>query len=255
MQRAPSLLRKVYSGFNVGRILAGSLQPKLLRLAHPLPKESSPERQEPTLRMAERFHVKPCHLLSAAPYAIRNRTDATAIIRRHSPRGGVLRRAAYEPTCSRPEHRPCVACRRPSQVCWFRKAPSHVSRETKAHPFHTRLDGRSASYVLVDIEVGPRHIQPRPHRRTHLRRGLLLIEGRTWCQRADDTREILVPCELDSDTPLLRSTCHLDARIEGVGKTRRKRRERRTAGPQHLRLIRSRVRFLVKSNELFRCPN
>ena len=154
MQRAPSLLRKVYSGFNVGRILAGSLQPKLLRLAHPLPKESSPERQEPTLRMAERFHVKPCHLLSAAPYTIRNRTDATAIIRRHSPRGGVLRRAAYEPTCSRPEHRPCVACRRPSQVCWFRKAPSHVSRETKAHPFHTRLDGRSASYVLVDIEVG-----------------------------------------------------------------------------------------------------
>lgn len=88
MQRAPSLLRKVYSGFNVGRILAGSLQPKLLGLAHPLPKESSPERQEPTLRMAERFHVKPCHLLSATPYTIRNRTDATAIIRRHSPRGG-----------------------------------------------------------------------------------------------------------------------------------------------------------------------
>lgn len=34
------------------------------------------------------------------------------------------------------------------------KPPSHVSRETKAHPLHTRLDGRSASYVLVDIEVG-----------------------------------------------------------------------------------------------------
>ena len=61
------------------------------------------------------------------------------------------------------------------------KPPSHVSRETKAHPFHTGLDRRSASYVLVDREVGPRHIQPRPHRRTHLRRGLLLIEGRTWC--------------------------------------------------------------------------
>ena len=90
---------------------------------YPLPKESSPERQEPTLRMAEQFHVKPCHLLSAAPYAIRNRTDATAIIRRHSPRGGVLRRAAYEPTCSRPEHRPYVACHRPSQVCWFPQSP------------------------------------------------------------------------------------------------------------------------------------
>ena len=60
------------------------------------------------------------------------------------------------------------------------KLPSHVSRETKAYSFHTRLDGRSASYVLVDIEVGPRHIQPRPHRRTHLRRGLFLVEGRTW---------------------------------------------------------------------------
>ena len=99
-------------------------------------------------------------------------------------------------------------------------APSHVSRETKAHPFHTGLDLISASYVVVDTEVGSRHIQPRPHRCTHLRRGSLLIEGRTWCQRADDTREILVSCELDSDTPLLRSTCHLDARIEGVGKTR-----------------------------------
>lgn len=95
-----------------------------------------------------------------------------------------------------------------------------VSRETKAHPFHTGLDLISASYVVVDTEVGSRHIQPRPHRCTHLRRGSLLIEGRTWCQRADDTREILVSCELDSDTPLLRSTCHLDARIEGVGKTR-----------------------------------
>ena len=154
---------KVYSGFNVGRIPAGSLQPMLVGLAHPLPKESSPERQEPTLRMAERFHAKTRHLLSAAPYTIRNKTDATAIIRRHSPRGGVLRRAAYEPTCSRPEHRPCVACRRPSQVCWFRKAPSHVSRETKAHPFHTRLDGRSASYVLVDIEVGGGAYNQPPH--------------------------------------------------------------------------------------------
>lgn len=123
MQRVPSLLRKVYSGFNVGRILAGSLQPILLGLAHPLPKDSSPERQEPTLRMAEQFHVKLCHLLSAAPYTIRNRTDATAIIRRHSPRGGVLRRAAYEATCSRREQRPCVACRLPSQVCWFPQSP------------------------------------------------------------------------------------------------------------------------------------
>ena len=73
--------------------------------------------------MAERFHVKTRHLLSAAPYTIRNKTDATAIIRRHSPRGGVLRRAAYEPTCSRPEHRPYVACHRPSQVCWFPQSP------------------------------------------------------------------------------------------------------------------------------------
>ena len=173
---------KVYSGFNVGRIPAGSLQPMLVGLAHPLPKESSPERQEPTLRMAERFHAKTRHLLSAAPYTIRNKTDATAIIRRHSPRGGVLRRAAYEPTCSRSEHRPCVDCRHPSQVCWFpQSTPSHVSRETKAHPFHTGLDRRSASYVLVDTAVGPRHILPGPHRCTHLRRGLLLIEGRTWC--------------------------------------------------------------------------
>ena len=205
----------------MGRILAGSLQPMLLGLAHPLPKESSPERQEPTLRMAARFRVKTRHLRSAAPYTIRNKTDATAMIRQHPPRGGVLRLAAYEPTCSRSEHRPCVDFRHPSQVCWFpQSTPSHVSRETKAHPFHTGLDRRSASYVLVDTAVGPRHILPRPHRCTHLRRGLLLIEGRTWCQRADDTREILVSCELDSDTPLLRSTCHLDACIEGVGKTR-----------------------------------
>ena len=172
-------------------------------------------------RFVKRFHVKPSRFLLTAPCAVRDRTDATAIIRRHSPRGGAPRRTAYELIVhiQNTVHVPLAAV---FHRCAGSRnaAPPHVSRETKAHPFHTGLDLMSASYVVVDTEVGSRHIQPRPHRCTHLRRGSLLIEGRTWCQRADDTREILVSCELDSDTPLLRSTCHLDACIEGVGKTR-----------------------------------
>ena len=86
-------------------------------LTHPLPRESSPARQSLTLRKAVSRETKPSS--STAPYAVRDRTDTTAIIRRHSPRGGAPRHTAYEPNCSRPEHRPCAACRSPSQVCWF----------------------------------------------------------------------------------------------------------------------------------------
>ena len=86
-------------------------------LTHPLLRESSPARQRLTLRKAVSRETKPSS--STAPYAVRDRTDTTAIIRRHSPRGGAPRHTAYEPNCSRPEHRPCAACRSPSQVCWF----------------------------------------------------------------------------------------------------------------------------------------
>ena len=136
---------------------------------YPLPKESSPERQEPTLRMAEQFHVKPCHLLSAAPYTIRNRTDDTAIIRRHSPRGGgsATHCRRTQLFTSRTVHVPLAAV---FHRCAGSRnaAPSHVSRETKAHPFPTGLDLMSASYVVADTEVGPRLNMPRPHRCTHL---------------------------------------------------------------------------------------
>lgn len=86
-------------------------------LTHPLLRESSPARQRLTPRKAVSRETKPSS--STAPYAVRDRTDTTAIIRRHSPRGGAPRHTAYEPNCSRPEHRPCAACRSPSQVCWF----------------------------------------------------------------------------------------------------------------------------------------
>ena len=86
-------------------------------LTHPLPRKSSPARQRLTLRKAVSRETK--SFSSTASYAVRDRTDTTAIIRRHSPRGGAPRHTAYEPNCSRPEHRPCAACRSPSQVCWF----------------------------------------------------------------------------------------------------------------------------------------
>ena len=86
-------------------------------LTHPLP-ESLLQHGRGS-RFVKRFHVKPSRFHLTAPYAVRDRTDATAIIRRHSPRGGAPRRTAYEPNCSHPEHRPCAACRRLSQVCWI----------------------------------------------------------------------------------------------------------------------------------------
>ena len=116
MQQALSLLVGIHSSFNVGRALEGSLQ--LCRLPHAsTPRESSPARQRLTLRKAVSRETK--SFFSTASYAVRDRTDTTAIIRRHSPRGGAPRRTAYEPNCSHPEHRLCAACRRLSQVCWI----------------------------------------------------------------------------------------------------------------------------------------
>ena len=172
-------------------------------------------------RFVRRFHVKPSHLLQPhrTPYGTGQTPQPSSV---GTPPGEGLRDTLPTNLIVHIQNTVHVPLAAVFHRCAGSRnaAPSHVSRETKAHPFHTGLDLISASYVVVDTEVGSRHIQPRPHRCTHLRRGSLLIEGRTWCQRADDTREILVSCELDSDTPLLRSTCHLDARIEGVGKTR-----------------------------------
>lgn len=166
MQRALSLLVGIHSSFNVGRARAPYSCADCL--THPLPRKSPPARQRLTFRKTVSRETKSSS--STASYSVRDRTDTTAIIRRHSPGEGLRDTLPTNPIVhvQNTAHVPLAAVlHKCAGSC--NTIPSLVSRETKAHPFHTGLDRIPASYVSVDTEVGPRHIRPRPHRCIHLR--------------------------------------------------------------------------------------
>ena len=69
----------------------------------------------------------------------------------------------------------------------------------------------------AETTVGPRHSVSRPHRESQDQSRLLLVKRRSRRQRIDQASEVLIARELNRDAPLLRSTGHLDASIEGIG--------------------------------------
>ena len=86
-------------------------------LTHPLPRESSPARQSLTLRKAVSRETK--------PFSSHRTMRRTGQDGRHShhpsalPQGRGSATHCLRTNCSHPEHRPCAACRRLSQVCWI----------------------------------------------------------------------------------------------------------------------------------------
>ena len=137
-------------------------------LTHPLPRKSSPARQRLTLRKA--VSVKPSHLLQPhrMPYGTGRTPQPSSV---GTPPGEGLRDTLPTNPIVHVQNTARVPLAAVLHKCAgsCNTIPSLVSRETKAHPFHTGLDRIPASYVSVDTEVGPRHIRPRPHRRIHLR--------------------------------------------------------------------------------------
>ena len=135
-------------------------------LTHPLLRESSPARQRLTLRKAVSRETKPSS--STAPYGTGQTPQPSSV---GTPPGEGLRDTLPTNPIVHVQNTARVPLAAVLHKCAgsCNTIPSLVSRETKAHPFHTGLDRIPASYVSVDTEVGPRHIRPRPHRRIHLR--------------------------------------------------------------------------------------
>ena len=59
--------------------------------------------------------------------------------------------------------------------------------------------------------------RPPPPPRFKDQRRLFLVKRRSRRQRVDETSEVLIARELNGDTSLLRSTCHLHTSVEGIG--------------------------------------
>ena len=74
--------------------------------------------------------------------------------------------------------------------------------------------------------VGPINTVSRPLREPQDQSRLLLIKRRSRRQRIDQAGKVLITRELNGDTPLLRSPCHLHASVEGIRQPSRERRER-----------------------------
>ena len=85
----------------------------------------------------------------------------------------------------------------------------HVKHDRR--PSTRPIDGCSAKTM-----VGPRHSVSRPHSKSQDQNRLLLVKRRSRRQRIDQAGKVLIARELNGDTPLLRSTCHLHASVEGI---------------------------------------
>jgi len=90
-------------------------------------------------------------------------------------------------------------------------------RKTRRHPppllHHNEKWGGGGG--LVSAPPPPSHSR-RARLSCRIRRQLLFVERCPRRQRTNDTSEIVIPGELNSDATLLRSTCHLDASVESI---------------------------------------
>ena len=86
--------------------------------------------------------------------------------------------------------------------------------------FHVKHDRPSTKAQFVGgypITWGaPTNTWTRPHSKSQDQNRLLLVKRRSRRQRIDQASEVLIARELNGDTPLFRSPCHLHASVKGI---------------------------------------
>ena len=93
---------------------------------------------------------------------------------------------------------------------------------TVFHVKHSKESRTPEASILPDRQRqqwGPRPpgARPPPPLRSKDQSRLFLVKRCSRRQRIDQAGEVLITRELNGDTPLLRSTCHLHASVEGIG--------------------------------------
>lgn len=87
--------------------------------------------------------------------------------------------------------------------------------------FHVKHDRRPSTsphqWLFSEDEGGAETLSVSAPPRSKDQCRLFLVKRRSRRQRIDQASEVLIARELNGDTPLLRSTCHLHTSVEGIG--------------------------------------
>ena len=100
-------------------------------------------------------------------------------------------------------------------------SPRVMGSPVSATVFHVKHDRRPSTsphqWLFSEDGGGAETLSVSAPPRLKDQSRLLLIKRRSRSQRVDQTSEVLIARELNGDAPLLRSTGHLDASVEGIG--------------------------------------
>ena len=95
---------------------------------------------------------------------------------------------------------------------WITGERPRVSRETRLPTIH-----KPHQWLISEDDGGAETLGVSAPLRSKDQRRLFLVKRCSRRQRVDQAGEVLITRELNGDAPLLRSTCHLHASVEGIG--------------------------------------
>ena len=95
---------------------------------------------------------------------------------------------------------------------WITGERHRVSRETRLPTIH-----KPHQWLISEDDGGAETLGVSAPLRSKDQSRLFLVKRCSRRQRIDQAGEVLITRELNGDTPLLRSTCHLHASVEGIG--------------------------------------
>ena len=100
-------------------------------------------------------------------------------------------------------------------------SPRTIGSPVSATVFHVKHDRRPSTsphqWLFSEDEGGAETLSVSAPPRFKDQRRLFLVKRRSRRQRVDQASEVLIARELNGDTSLLRSTCHLHTSVEGIG--------------------------------------
>ena len=100
-------------------------------------------------------------------------------------------------------------------------SPRIMGSPVSATVFHVKHDRRPSisphQWLFSEEDGGAETLSVSAPPRFKDQRRLFLVKRRSRRQRIDQASEVLIARELNGDTPLLRSTCHLHTSVEGIG--------------------------------------